>query len=162
RDLATSGRAYCAREYVGPEVDHLWAPWLLHAGLSPDHASGGFMVPVLAATIHGFGLPVVEGGAGQLVQALRGLCYALSVLVHSWAGSASPGHAGAEAEAHRLPRRPTVVLRQQFLLDPSRVPAGAAALWLQLQEVPFAPAGDADGELDTTGGWTPELARAYA
>jgi phytoene dehydrogenase-like protein len=254
RDLATSGRAYCAREYVGPEVDHLWAPWLLHAGLSPDHASGGFMVPVLAATIHGFGLPVVEGGAGQLVQAFRGLFDELGVQVHTgtdverilvkggqavgveaagrcyrarravlasvtptalygsllpadasiarlrtqatryrygrgemqvhialaappkWRdprlnqvplvhisdGSASTGIACAEAEAGLLPRRPTVVVGQQFLLDPSRVPTGAAALWLQLQEVPFAPAGDAGGELDTTGGWTPELARAYA
>jgi phytoene dehydrogenase-like protein len=254
RDLATSGRAYCAREYVGPEVDHLWAPWLLHAGLSPDHASGAFMVPVLAATIHGFGLPVVEGGAGQLVQAFRGLFDELGVQVHTgtdaerilvkggravgveaggrryrarravlasvtptalygsllpadastarlrtqatryrygrgemqvhialaappkWRdrrlnqvplvhisdGSASTAIACAEAEAHLLPRRPTVVVGQQFLLDPSRVPTGAAALWLQLQEVPFAPAGDAGGELDTTGGWTPELARAYA
>ena len=51
---------------------------------------------------------------------------------------------------------------QQYLLDPGRVPAGAAALWLQLQEVPFAPHGDSAGELDTTYGWTPALAEGYA
>src|SRR5262249_28454721 len=49
----------------------------------------------------------------------------------------------------------------QYLLDPARVPDGAAALWLQLQEVPFAPVGDAAGELDVRGGWTRALAEAY-
>jgi phytoene dehydrogenase-like protein len=44
----------------------------------------------------------------------------------------------------------------------SRVPTGAAALWLQLQEVPYAPRGDAAVELDTTHGWTEALAQGYA
>ncbi|TSD94228.1 NAD(P)/FAD-dependent oxidoreductase [Skermania sp. ID1734] len=244
RDLASSGRAFCAREFAGSEVDHLWAPWLLHAGLSPDHASGGFMIPILAATMHGFGLPVVAGGAGNLVNAFRGLFDELGIevhtgteverivvergravaveaggqrlrcrravvasvtptalygsllsdcpaelhseamryrygrgemqvhvalsapprwndprlndvpLVHISDGSASTAIACAEAEAGLLPRRPTVVVGQQFLLDPSRVPAGAGALWLQLQEVPFAPR--------DTGGWTTELAQSHA
>jgi phytoene dehydrogenase-like protein len=35
-------------------------------------------------------------------------------------------------------------------------------LWLQLQEVPYAPGGDAARELDTTHGWTEALARGYA
>jgi phytoene dehydrogenase-like protein len=54
------------------------------------------------------------------------------------------------------------VVGQQYLLDPIRVPAGAAALWLQLQEVPYAPRGDAAGELDTTHGWTEALAKGYS
>jgi phytoene dehydrogenase-like protein len=83
-------------------------------------------------------------------------------LVHLSDGSASTAIACAEAEAGLLPRRPTVVVGQQHILDPSRVPAGAAALWLQLQEVPFAPIGDAAGELDVAGGWDAALARAYA
>jgi len=83
-------------------------------------------------------------------------------LIHLSDGSASTGIACAEAEAGLLPRRPTVVVGQQYLLDPSRVPAGAAALWLQLQEAPYAPRGDAAGELDTTHGWTEALARGYA
>src|SRR5207253_5942566 len=61
RDAVTSGRSFCRRTFTGPEVDHLWSPWLLHAGLSPDHASGGLMLPILAATLHGFGVPVVAG-----------------------------------------------------------------------------------------------------
>lgn len=254
RDVVTSGRSYCRREFLGDEVDHLWAPWLLHAGLSPDHASGGMMIPVFAATMHGFGLPVVAGGSARLVDAFdklfaeygvdvrtsteveRVLVYrgratgvvaggrairarravlassapmalvrdllpsdvvttrfadeatryrygrgamqihvALSEpaawrerdlgqvpLIHVSDGSGSTGIACAQAEAGLLPAKPTVVVGQQYLLDPTRVPHGAAALWLQLQEVPFAPTGDAAGELDTSGGWTRELANAYA
>jgi hypothetical protein len=65
RAAVTSGRAYTRRDFLGHEVDHLYAPWLLHAGLSPDHAAGGFMTPLFAGTLHGFGLPVVAGGAGR-------------------------------------------------------------------------------------------------
>ncbi|WP_309116284.1 NAD(P)/FAD-dependent oxidoreductase [Saccharothrix sp.] len=254
RDTVTSGRAYCRREFHGDEVDHLWSPWLLHAGLSPDHAAGGLMIPVLAATMHGFGLPVVAGGSTGLIEAFGKLFAELGVQVHTgthvervvveggravgvvaagrrikarravlasctptalvrdllprdavearfaeraerfrygraamqihvalseppaWSdallgriplihlsdGSGSTGIACAQAEAGLLPAKPTVVVGQQHVLDPSRVPRGAAALWLQLQEVPFAPAGDAAGELDTSNGWTRELADAYA
>jgi phytoene dehydrogenase-like protein len=81
-------------------------------------------------------------------------------LIHLSDGSAGTGIACAEAGL--LPRHPTVVVGQQYLLDPVRVPAGAAALWLQLQEVPYAPRGDAAGELDTTHGWTEALAEGYA
>ncbi|OPF78905.1 dehydrogenase [Streptomyces antioxidans] len=254
RSVATSGRGYLRAEFRGHEVDHLFAPWLLHAGLSPDHASGGFLVPLLAATLHGAGVPVVAGGAGRFLVAFRSLLTTTGVrvetgtrvdrvlvergravgvaaggrvfrarravlasvtptalygtllpegsvrpqlrgearrfrygraamqihvalsgplgwrdarlntlpLVHLTDGSDSTGIACAEAEAGLLPRRPTVVVGQQYVLDPGRVPPGAAALWLQLQEVPSTPRGDAAGELDTTRGWTPELARGYA
>ena len=253
RDVLTSGRSWCRSNFVGREVDRLWTPWLLHAGLSPDQASGGFMLPVMAATMHGYGLPVVAGGASRFVEAFRRLLeergvdivtnvrvdsivvedgravgvsaqgaawqadravlasvspkalygellgrndvrddvrreadryrfgrgemqvhVALSAplewsderlgrtpLIHLSDGSGSTGVACAEAEAGLLPRRPTVVVGQQYLLDPSRVPDGAASLWIQLQEVPYAPVGDAAGDLDTRDGWTPELARAY-
>jgi phytoene dehydrogenase-like protein len=83
-------------------------------------------------------------------------------LIHLSDGSAGTGIACAEAEAGYLPRHPTVVVGRQDLLDPARVPAGAAALWLQLQEVPYAPRGDAAGELDTAHGWSEALAKGYA
>ncbi|MER6077857.1 NAD(P)/FAD-dependent oxidoreductase [Streptomyces sp. NPDC001833] len=256
RDTVTSGRSYCRRAFHGDEADLLWVPWLLHAGLSPDHASGALMLPILAATVHGFGLPVVAGGAGRFVDAFRALLAELRVdvrtghtvervavngdgravgvvcggetllarravlasvtpsalygellpadarvpsavraqagrfrhgraamqihvalsapltwnddrlagvpLLHLSDGSASTGIACAEAEAGLLPRRPTVVVGQQHVLDPSRVPQGGAALWLQLQELPFTPAGDAGEELGVSGGWTKELAQGYA
>lgn len=251
RDTAMSGRSWLAR-FAGREVDQLWAPWLLHGGLSPDSASGGLMVPLFAATLHGAGLPVVEGGAGAFVTAFERLLAERGVkvltgtkverlllagnrvvgvkaagetlraeravlasvspdalwnrllpgsgheaqraeasayrfgrgamqvhvsldrplewsdsalagapLVHLSSGSASTGIACAEASAGLLPRRPTVAVGQQFLLDPSRVPEGRGQLWLQLQEVPYAPVGDAAGQLDTRGGWTGELVDGY-
>jgi phytoene dehydrogenase-like protein len=254
REAVTSGRAWLRTHFRGPEVDRLWAPWLLHAGLAPDSASGGLMVPVFAATLHAAGLPVVVGGAGNFLTAWERLLAERGVAVHTdrrvdrvvlrdgvaagvagegWSipagravlasvapralygsllppgavpagvaedaarfrpgraavqvhvalsgpvpwrdpalgavplvhlsdGSSSTAIACAEAEAGLLPRHPTVVVGQQHVLDPSRVPAGAAALWLQLQEVPFAPAGDAAGELDVSAGWDAGLARGYA
>lgn len=254
RDTVASGRAFCRREFAGAEVDQLWSPWLLHAGLAPDNASGGLMIPLLAGTIHAAGLPIVRGGAGNFVQAFRRLLDERGVevrtgapaerillrhgravgvqlsggeritaaraviasvspaalygqllppgavsleirdeaqryrsgraamqvhialdrpldwtdtvlagvpLIHLSDGSASTAIACAEAEAGLLPRRPTVVVGQQHVLDPSRVPQGAAALWLQLQELPFHPTGDAAEELDTSGGWSRGLAAAY-
>src|SRR5262249_61985788 len=92
----------------------------------------------------------------------RGPRRAETPLVPLSGGSAGTGIACAEAEAGLLPRHPTVVVGQQCLLDPARVPAGAAALWLQLQEVPYMPRRDAAGELDTTHGWTEALAKGYA
>ncbi|MET8638744.1 NAD(P)/FAD-dependent oxidoreductase [Streptomyces sp. NPDC004680] len=254
RATVTSGRSYCRGTFRGDEPDVLWTPWLLHAGLSPDHALGGLMLPAMAATLHGFGLPVVAGGARNFVRAFETLLGELGVhtftgqaaerllltdgrvtgvatdgetirarravlasvtptalygellpqnapvphavrdqalryrygraamqlhvalsapigwhdarladvpVVHLSDGSASTAIACAEAEAGLLPRRPTLVVGQQYVLDPSRVPDGAATLWIQLQELPYKPAGDAAGELDAHGRWTKELTEGY-
>jgi len=82
-------------------------------------------------------------------------------LVHLSNGSNSTGIACAQAEAGLLPAEPTVVVGQQCVLDPSRAPAGQATLWLQLQEVPFDPLGDAAGQFDVDGGWTQELKEQF-
>lgn len=253
REAIMSGRSYLRSRFTGPEADALWIPWLLHAGLGPDHASGGVMLPVLAASMHGFGLPIVRGGQANFLRAFEGVLadagirtvldspvteilteggrasgvvaggtritarravlagvspqalygellpreqlpepvraqaarfrngraamqahLALDVpldwwderlrdvpLVHLSDGAGSTGIACAQAEAGLLPAEPTVVVGQQCVLDPSRAPDGQATLWLQLQELPFVPRGDAAGELDVTGGWTPELENAY-
>jgi phytoene dehydrogenase-like protein len=250
RDSVMSGRNYVRSRFDGWEADQLWSPWLLHAGLGPDQATGGVMLPVMAMSMHGFGLPVVKGGASRLVAAFdsllrdngarimleteaeeilvsgttvtgvrtsHGVVTADTVLanvspqalygqllrqppaaaaqaaekyqngrgamqihlaldrpvewldprlnkvplVHISNGSDSTGIACAQAEAGLLPHEPTVVVGQQCVLDPSRAPEGKATLWLQLQEVPFNPVGDAAGELDVAGGWTDELKQGY-
>lgn len=253
RATAASGRRWMRQQFEGSEVDHLWSPWLLHAGLAPDSASGGLMIPLFAGTLHGAGLPVVKGGQGRFVDAFESLLrerrveirtgadvdgvvvsgdravgvtvgaetipatrailasvtpgalygqllpgsvvgaqaraeahryqygraamqvhVALSKpltwresalagvpLVHLSDGSGTTGIACAQAEAGIIPARPTVVVGQQQLLDPSRVPEGAGMLWVQLQEVPFAPTADAAGELDTSRGWDDELTAGY-
>lgn len=82
-------------------------------------------------------------------------------LVHLSNGASSTGIACAQAEAGLLPNEPTVVVGQQSVLDPSRAPEGKATLWLQLQEVPFEPVGDAAGSIDVTGGWSNESVRKH-
>lgn len=253
REALMSGRAFTRNKFDGWDVDQLWTPWLLHAGLGPDHVTGGVMLPVMAMSMHTFGLPVVAGGAGNFVQAFsrlladtgvdvrlgssvdriiveNGRAVGVSVagetilarqgvlagvtaqslyqdllpqasvsssvrqevsrhrygrgamqvhvaldrpvgwrderlgevpLVHISTGSASTGVACAQAEAGLLPAEPTIVVGQQHVLDPGRVPAGGGALWLQLQEVPYAPVGDALGLLDTSRGWDESLKRGY-
>jgi len=48
-------------------------------------------------------------------------------------------------------------------VDSSRAPDGSWILWVQLQELPSQPKGDAAGELDTADGtWTDELRERYA
>ncbi|GGJ39079.1 phytoene desaturase family protein [Paenarthrobacter histidinolovorans] len=250
RDSVMSGRNYVRSRFDGWETDQLWSPWLLHAGLGPDQATGGVMLPVMAMSMHGFGLPVVKGGASRFVAAFESLLKDNGVrimlgaeageilvsgtavtgvrtsqgsvsagtvlanvspqalytsllhnppavaaraaeryqngrgamqihlaldkpvewldprlntvpLVHLSNGSDSTGIACAQAEAGLLPGEPTVVVGQQYVLDPSRAPEGKATLWLQLQEVPFAPLGDAAGELDVANGWSGELKEGY-
>jgi phytoene dehydrogenase-like protein len=249
-----SGRGLARERFAGFEVDQLWSPWLLHAGLAPDQATGGLMLPVMAFTLHEIGLPVVEGGAGNFVAAFSALLEERGVDVHlgtsvdrievrdgravavragsrrfaatrailaststrrlyeellpsaavdetgrraaarhrpgraaaqihlaldrpvAWAdprldgvplthisnGAASTAIACAQAEAGLLPAEPTVVVGQQCVLDPTRAPAGRATLWIQLQELPWAPVGDAAGEIDTGRGWKPDVVDAYA
>lgn len=254
RASAQSGRGLVRERFSGHEVDQLWSPWLLHAGIAPDHATGGLMLPVMAFTMHEIGLPIVEGGAGNFVAAFsallaeRGVAVFLgtgvdrievrdghAVAVHmgstrltasravlaststrrlydemlpahavdrtgreaasrhrpgraaaqihlaldrpvSWAdprldavplihisdGSASTALACAQAEAGLLPSAPTVVVGQQGVLDPTRAPAGKATSWIQLQELPWAPVGDAADEIDIRAGWTSDVVDAYA
>ncbi|NUP73809.1 MAG: NAD(P)/FAD-dependent oxidoreductase [Sinomonas sp.] len=250
RDALMSGRNFTSLRFEGWEADQLWTPWLLHAGLAPDHATGGAMLPLMALTMHSFGLPVVEGGARNFTTAFERLLRSRGVrvelglpvdritvrggradaaetvyerfearygilastaprelyrdllpesaipsavrdqasthlsgraamqihlaldappawndarlakvpLVHLSNGSGSTGIACAQAEAGVLPASPTVVVGQQCVVDSTRAPEGKATLWIQLQELPFRPTGDAAGELDVSQGWTPRLA----
>ncbi|MHB1809616.1 MAG: phytoene desaturase family protein [Solirubrobacteraceae bacterium] len=82
-------------------------------------------------------------------------------LIHLCGGLASVSLACAQASAGLLPSEPTVVVGQPTVLDPSRAPEGGAILWIQLQQVPYAPVGDAAGELDVSGGWEEPLTSAF-
>jgi phytoene dehydrogenase-like protein len=83
-------------------------------------------------------------------------------IVHLSDGVGDVSLACAQAAAGLLPARPTVVVGQPATVDPSRAPEGSAVLWIQLQQVPYAPAGDAAGQIDTANGaWTPDVEAAY-
>ncbi len=51
----------------------LFAPWILHTGLSPDAAISGHMGKLIAFSLETAGMPVVEGGSYQLVAAFLAL-----------------------------------------------------------------------------------------
>jgi phytoene dehydrogenase-like protein len=83
-------------------------------------------------------------------------------IVHLSGGLGGVSVACAEAAAGLLPTEPTVVVGQQAVLDPSRAPNGAGVIWIQLQQVPYAPRGDAAGQVDVgDGSWSEELVAAF-
>jgi phytoene dehydrogenase-like protein len=83
-------------------------------------------------------------------------------IVHLSGGPGSVALACAQAAAGLLPAEPTIVVGQPTVVDPTRAPAPGAVMWIQLQQVPYAPRGDAAGEIDTgTGGWTDQLTGAF-
>jgi phytoene dehydrogenase-like protein len=86
-----------------------------------------------------------------------------TAIVHLTPGLNGVSRAVNEADRDLLPAEATVVVGQPMAVDPSRAPEGRWILWIQLQEVPSRPVGDAAGELDVgEGTWTEELREAYA
>ena len=60
-------------QYQSPLVQALWAPWVLHCGLTPESTYSAQMGKVVAFALEAAGAPVIKGGAGAAVQAFRGL-----------------------------------------------------------------------------------------
>jgi phytoene dehydrogenase-like protein len=86
-----------------------------------------------------------------------------TAILHLTAGLDGVSRAVNEADRGLLPAEATVVVGQPIAVDPSRAPAGSWILWIQLQEVPSRPRGDAAAEIDVGRGmWSEELREAYA
>lgn len=84
-------------------------------------------------------------------------------LVHLTSGLSGVSKAVGEAERGLLPEEATIVCGQPCAVDPTRAPAGAWILWIQLQELPSRPRGDAKGSIDVGDGtWTESLRERYA
>lgn len=64
-------RGWLETRYTSEDVQALWAPWVLHVGLTPEASYGGQMVQVIAFALEAAGAPVVKGGSGQAAQAFR-------------------------------------------------------------------------------------------
>jgi phytoene dehydrogenase-like protein len=60
-------------QYDSPLVQALWAPWVLHTGLTPESTYSAQMGKVIAFALEAAGAPVVKGGAGAAVAAFRAL-----------------------------------------------------------------------------------------
>lgn len=66
-------RGWLETRYGGADIQALWAPWVLHMGLTPEATYGGQIVRVMAYALETAGAPVVKGGAGQVTAAFRSL-----------------------------------------------------------------------------------------
>ncbi|MBY5932716.1 NAD(P)/FAD-dependent oxidoreductase [Tateyamaria omphalii] len=64
-------RGWLETSYDSADVQALWAPWVLHVGLTPEATYSGQMGRVIAFALEAAGAPVVKGGAGQAAEALR-------------------------------------------------------------------------------------------
>ncbi|MFN0114718.1 MAG: phytoene desaturase family protein [Paracoccaceae bacterium] len=72
-DALAPARAWLEDGYESPLVQALWAPWVLHTGLTPDSAYSAKMGKVIAFALEAAGAPVAKGGAGAAAQAFRRL-----------------------------------------------------------------------------------------
>jgi phytoene dehydrogenase-like protein len=85
-----------------------------------------------------------------------------TAMVHVTSGLDGVSRAVNEAERGLLPAEPTIVVGQPTAVDPSRSPKGSWILWLQLQELPNSPKGDAADKIQTDGTWSEALRERFA
>jgi phytoene dehydrogenase-like protein len=84
-------------------------------------------------------------------------------LLHLTTGLDGVSRAVNEADRGLLPAESTIALGQPVALDPTRAPERSWIIWVQLQELPPRPRGDAAGEIDVGDGtWTEAVREAYA
>ncbi len=69
----TPARGWLETGYSSPLVQALFAPWVLHCGLTPESTYGGQMGRVVAFALEAAGAPIVKGGAGRAVAAFAAL-----------------------------------------------------------------------------------------
>lgn len=66
-------RGWLEGSYKSAEVQALWAPWVLHTGLTPESTYSGQMGKVIAFALEAAGAPIVKGGAGKAAEAFQRL-----------------------------------------------------------------------------------------
>ena len=69
----TPARGWLETGYQSPLVQALYAPWVLHAGLTPESTYSGQMGRVIAFALEAAGAPIVKGGSGRAVAAFHAL-----------------------------------------------------------------------------------------
>ncbi|MRX52040.1 NAD(P)-binding protein [Paracoccus sp. S-4012] len=98
----TPARAWLETGYTSPLVQALWAPWGLHAGLTPEAPTSGQMGRVIAFALEAAGAPVVEGGAGRAVEAFARLIEEKGGSIRTNADVARIVHAGGRVTGVEL------------------------------------------------------------
>lgn len=69
----TPARGWLETGYTSPLVQALYAPWVLHCGLTPESTYSGQMGKVIAFALEAAGAPILRGGSGAGVAAFRAL-----------------------------------------------------------------------------------------
>ena len=72
-EALTPARGYLETTYISDEAKALWAPWVLHCGLSPEASYSAEMLKVIGFAIELAGCPIVKGGAVNLTRAFERL-----------------------------------------------------------------------------------------
>lgn len=70
-EALTAARPWLEQAFGSPLCQALLAPWVLHCGLGPDAPLSALMAKVVAFTLEGVGMPIVEGGNAKAVQAFE-------------------------------------------------------------------------------------------
>lgn len=66
-------RGWLESHYQSPLVQALWAPWVLHTGLTPESAYSAQMGKVIAFALEAAGAPIAKGGSGAVARAFQAL-----------------------------------------------------------------------------------------
>jgi phytoene dehydrogenase-like protein len=72
-EALTTARAWLESNYQSEVARALWAPWVLHTGLSPESAYSAQMAKVIAFALEAAGAPIVKGGGQKLLDAFAAL-----------------------------------------------------------------------------------------
>lgn len=88
--------------YKSPLVQALFAPWVLHTGLTPESSYSAKMGKVIAFALEAAGAPIVRGGAGAAVAAFRSLIEAHGGTIRCGADVASIMVKNGQATGVRL------------------------------------------------------------
>lgn len=71
--LLKSPRQFCEYWFESPKTQALFLPWAMHLDFGPD-VSGGATFPLVEPPIYAsYGMPLSEGGVGQLIQSMAGV-----------------------------------------------------------------------------------------
>lgn len=66
-------RGWLETSYRSEDIQALWAPWVLHCGLTPESTYSGQMAKVVAFALEAAGAPIVKGGTARAAEAFRSL-----------------------------------------------------------------------------------------
>jgi phytoene dehydrogenase-like protein len=163
RILVSGGRASGVRTADGEEIE---ATRAVLASVTPQQLYGDLLgtdVPEARRFRFGRGEMQIHFALSEPPSWTGDERLVRTAIVHLTPGLDGVSRAVNEAERGLLPAEATVVVGQPLAVDASRAPDGSWILWIQLQEMPSRPKGDAAGELDTGDGtWTEELRERYA